>query len=1802
MSDKYEFTDSTFDGFEDTVTGSRRKDDKLVDIRRISKFLIDDNEQEVEESLRAEMYHSGLVDHKFVVNVLEFNKESSPDYYYLVSERMIGGSLLHQFNLLMHAYEVFDENIVKTIMMNLLNALHAFHSQNYVHGEVTMESVFLTTKEVTQELKLGRVGKLSLLGDHPIEKPKIDIPTIYTPPEMLSNHTIGKENDIWNCGVIMFQLLGGYPPFEDIDAVRLGELISGGQYLFHSCYWNHISEDAKNLVRRLLDPNIETRFNIDQARSHSWFGDIAVKLPRIFDLKYKLTDEINSFGCFGSIRIRSVVDKMDLKSQAVVKIMYNYDSTSEQIIAIRKEAEILQFIGYHPNIVQFIDYYDTKDFQIVMERVNGMNIIDYLIQNQTQFTEISIRNLIRSTLKGLEYMHSLNVIHRDIKPENLIVTSAGNLKIIDFSCATDWRSFLSGICGTPNYLSPEMIGDRGYGKGVDMWALAVVIFVLLSGSFPFKGEDNASIYVNIERISYNMNDLSWRNCSENVKKLIKSLFNRNDRDRLTAAKALDHEWFHSDDESQFHNRNLASNFEKLKLFQKEKIVMACIRPDLSTRNGGGLVNNRNGANRDKNQLPFILDNKYTSGKLIEEKGFITTKLLYNKDDKSKKALLRIVNRQGFPSSDQHHLLENVRIMQKLNHPKILQLLDFVEESEKYYIVTEYHDGISLFYRICDKENYSEKEARDISFSLLSSILYCHRQSPSIVNRNLKPDNIHLANANEDCTEIKLTDFSYAVEAEGNTIDSIAGTIQYMAPEVLTREPRYGKAVDMWALGIIIYILISGIPPFYDEDTPQLVRRIRRGKYEDTFSQPCWSNVSEEVKDLIKHLLVVDPSKRLTAEQVIGHRWFVMDGNQLVDHDLRGNARQLRKFMVLCRFRQYVYLVTAINRMKKISPQVVTGEAKVEEIIDENPIQTENDVPPMLLTTTSDEFGTPADPSLLNPDQEIENYEGFNLPNTSVDEYESVNSQLTQKPKKTFHKITKKLFALLRMGKLAELMEKKRIFSDLYELSVSDEYDICGFKPAVRKEDGLKVSVKIAEKTKNAENEIVDDRDELQQEYKIMRMMDHSHIIKPIELIANDNRMYLIAEYVEGNSLANTFVDENEVFSEKEGRDIIVKILLIVKHMHDLNIVHRELRPVNFICSADEEGNIASIKLVGFSSATKVEGCDPLSDLTDISAPSFAAPELLMGHGIPHGKPVDMWSLGVMLYKMLSGKEPFPPSTEVITDNITSENGHHNAYNWNPSFDDEKWDNISNLAQNYIKGLLAFNPHARLSINEALFDHAWLKEDLDYHNEETNPSPAAHLLGSLRTNHSTVPMVPDRVSNQLHKVVRASIQLKKMQKNFRKRFLEARLPHTIHARYIIQEELGHGSFGVVYKGISKIDKSIVAIKMMHVSKVNRQDLREEVNILRRLDHPFIMKCYDLFEEGPDLYEVLELLDGGDVIDHILSRTHFTEEIARDCAFAVLSALHYMHEHNIIHRDLKPDNLIVAKFVRNDADLSQIKIIDMGFAKYIESLGRYGSIGTINYMAPEVTENKPYGKPCDMWSFGCILYILLCGQFPFQHRNRDALARMIRQGSFQFHSPVWKNVSEEAKSLIQGLLCVNQKKRLTAAEALSHPWFAEPPSRLSSIALDDNLAELRSFQIKRKFRKIVNTIRFAQRMSIFSPNRNTADALPPVPPLATTSTDEQEFFDPFTSVPTLHLPQREASTSDALALSTGVTGDDTTAQIRNELKQKYGSMTAAVEQCENMINAKNDIITRNCGNNDSEESDTDLDEFEDAKQHA
>jgi calcium/calmodulin-dependent protein kinase I len=307
-------------------------------------------------------------------------------------------------------------------------------------------------------------------------------------------------------------------------------------------------------------------------------------------------------------------------------------------------------------------------------------------------------------------------------------------------------------------------------------------------------------------------------------------------------------------------------------------------------------------------------------------------------------------------------------------------------------------------------------------------------------------------------------------------------------------------------------------------------------------------------------------------------------------------------------------------------------------------------------------------------------------------------------------------------------------------------------------------------------------------------------------------------------------------------------------------------------------------------------------------------------------------------------------------------------------------------------------------------------------------------------------------------------------------------HPITDDYDLGDILGTGTFSEVRLCTNKKTGEKFAVKVMTKEEHNprkKEIIDVEIEILKRVDHPHVVNLFDLYETETEYFLVLQLITGGELFDRIVELVHYSEKDASEIVKKIVLGVQHLHSKQIVHRDLKPENLLLSS---KDPD-ANVLITDFGLSAILPEGERlYRAVGTPGYLAPEVLETldtgEGYTQEVDLWGIGVIMYILLCGFPPFYGEDDDEIYDKICEGYFEYPSPYWDDISEEAKDLIDKLLVLNPAKRFTSEQVLSHKWITD---NTRTDALGSTIAELKKFNARRKLRKGIFSVIAAQKLA-------------------------------------------------------------------------------------------------------------------------
>ncbi|XP_042592725.1 calcium/calmodulin-dependent protein kinase type II subunit gamma isoform X36 [Cyprinus carpio] len=393
---------------------------------------------------------------------------------------------------------------------------------------------------------------------------------------------------------------------------------------------------------------------------------------------------------------------------------------------------------------------------------------------------------------------------------------------------------------------------------------------------------------------------------------------------------------------------------------------------------------------------------------------------------------------------------------------------------------------------------------------------------------------------------------------------------------------------------------------------------------------------------------------------------------------------------------------------------------------------------------------------------------------------------------------------------------------------------------------------------------------------------------------------------------------------------------------------------------------------------------------------------------------------------------------------------------------------------------------------------------------------------------------------------------------------------------LYEELGKGAFSVVRRCVKKSTGQEYAAKIINTKKLSARDhqkLEREARICRLLKHPNIVRLHDSIAEEGFHYLVFDLVTGGELFEDIVAREYYSEADASHCINQILESVSHIHQHDIVHRDLKPENLLLASKMKGAA----VKLADFGLAIEVQGDQQawFGFAGTPGYLSPEVLRKDPYGKPVDIWACGVILYILLVGYPPFWDEDQHKLYQQIKAGAYDFPSPEWDTVTAEAKNLINQMLTINPAKRITAEQALKHPWVCQRSTVASMMHRQETVECLRKFNARRKLKGAILTTMLVSRN--FSVGRQHTS---PAAPTTSTAALAQEACKSLLNKKSDGVKKRKSSSSVYLMGSTESCNTTEEEDMKGRKARKQEIIKITEQLIEAINNGDFEAYTRIC----------------------
>jgi len=614
-------------------------------------------------------------------------------------------------------------------------------------------------------------------------------------------------------------------------------------------------------------------------------------------------------GSFGRVFLVRKNTDHDAGTLYAMKVLRKATLKIRDRIRTKMERNILVDVE-HPFIVKLHYAFQTEGkLYLILDFLRGGDLFTRL-SKEFMFVEDDVKFYLAELALALGHLHSLGIIYRDLKPENLLLDSSGHIVLTDFGLSKETlESQAYSFCGTVEYMAPEVVNRKGHSFSADWWSFGVLMFEMLTGLLPFQGENRRETMNQILKAKLTMPE----NLSAESQLLLRDLFKRTPENRLCSGPngvkdLMSHPFFATIDWEKLKRREIdppyqpaiasdeALNFDDT-FTSKTPHDSPGVPPSATAHElfrgfsyiAPGLLDNDEAvtplASLQKKTSPLIgLPLKVTpflkEYELKEQIGHGSYSVCHRCIHKNSKLeyAVKVIEKS------KRDCREEIEILLRYGHHKnIISLKDAFEDKEKVYLVFELMRGGELVDKLIRQKFFSEREARAVMERVVSAVRYLHQNG--VVHRDLKPANILYADETGDPDAIRICDFGFAkqLRAENGLLTTPCYTAMYVAPEVLKKQ-GYDAACDVWSLGVLLYVMLAGKAPFFNDpsDSPDaILQRIGEGKLQ--LESGNWLCVSREAKNLVEIMLDVDPSQRPTAVQILHHPW--MTTSQLANTQL-----------------------------------------------------------------------------------------------------------------------------------------------------------------------------------------------------------------------------------------------------------------------------------------------------------------------------------------------------------------------------------------------------------------------------------------------------------------------------------------------------------------------------------------------------------------------------------------------------------------------------------------------------------------------------------------------------------------------------------------------------------------------------------------------------------------------------------------------------------------------------------------------------------------------------------------------------
>ncbi|KAH9627683.1 hypothetical protein HF086_016837 [Spodoptera exigua] len=543
-------------------------------------------------------------------------------------------------------------------------------------------------------------------------------------------------------------------------------------------------------------------------------------------------------GSFGKVFLVRKVTGADAGTLYAMKVLKKATLKVRDRERTKMERNILVEMG-HPFIVKLHYAFQTAGkLYLILDFLRGGDLFSRL-SKEVMFTEEDVKFYLAELALALEHVHKLGIIYRDLKPENILLDADGHIALTDFGLSklppTSDKAY--SFCGTVEYMAPEVVNRRGHTFAADWWSFGVLMFEMLTGNLPFHGSTRHETMTQILKAKLGMPS----NLSEEAQSLLRALFKRNPQNRLGAgANGIE----------DIKNHEFFASIDWDALYRKE--VVPPFRPAVSRADDAFYFDSEFTCRtpRDSPGVPASAN----AHELFRGFSFVAPCLL-NDDNKT------------VTNQNQNHVPTNNKTSTEEFWAGFVNRNNFFDE---YRLMGELGTGSFSVVRLCEHKTSRVQYA----VKIMDKLQYDPREEIEILLRDIKPSNILFATAEKRPEDIRLVDFGLAkqLRAENGLLMTPCYTANFVAPEVLKRA-GYDAACDIWSLGVLAYIMLSGRTPFAStgDDTPEaILARIESGKVE--LSSGVWRHVSAEARGCVRRMLQLEPAQRPRAAELVREPW------------------------------------------------------------------------------------------------------------------------------------------------------------------------------------------------------------------------------------------------------------------------------------------------------------------------------------------------------------------------------------------------------------------------------------------------------------------------------------------------------------------------------------------------------------------------------------------------------------------------------------------------------------------------------------------------------------------------------------------------------------------------------------------------------------------------------------------------------------------------------------------------------------------------------------------------------------------